>query len=104
MENTAKPKQKRNRRFFTESFKKELVWKLRTKQLSLGEVENVHNISKQLLKTWLVKFPSIGQTPAGIEALPSEVVKQVDTMLERIIVHRLEHLLSGYADGVNSRA
>lgn len=105
MQPEQKLKQKRNRRFFTETFKKELVWKIKTKQMAIAEAEAQYAIPKQLLQTWLVKFTGIGQLPGHALSIPNELQKQVDVMLERIIVHRLENLLASmdqFKEAVNS--
>lgn len=84
-------KYKRNRRFFTEKFKKEIVFKLRSHELSPDVVSNQYNLPKVLLRRWQERYGAIGVSPAIKEVV---IETKLDTLINALIEQRLEQLLS----------
>ncbi len=87
-----------SRRYFTDSFKKEIVFKIVNNITSMNEISNFHKIDKLLLKRWVARYsPSVGQMPENpIGETVTVLNSQLDRLIEAILVKKMEQLLVSY--------
>lgn len=85
---------KRRRRFFTDSFKKETVFKIKTNQVSIDEVKNQFHIPKLLIQRWCLRYQGVGQIPQASQGISIE--QSLDRLVDSLVAKRLEQLLTQY--------
>lgn len=94
----------RSRRFFSETFKKEIVYKLNNHMTSNMEIENQYKIPKMLQKRWVERYGSIGEAPQNPVEIGSTITvmdRQLDSLVNALLAKKLAQLLTNYSPSEN---
>ncbi len=91
----------RSRRFFTDQFKKEVVFKIVNNMASLHEMAKLYNVDRLLLRRWVARYkPTIGEMPVdSVGDTVTVLNNQLDTLIQALLVKKMEQVLANYKPG-----